>query len=232
MKTKDVIIENRPSFRNESGVVVHVRPIALDDMNMIEDNLKADYRKRGKPIDPPEIEVEVAGGGKAKRPLTKTTLVTPDEAETARRAELWAAHQAALDELSTEYGQIMLEYVLDGVDEPLPEDPSWQTKFKRWKYVIPEDPFELELFYKKHVLLKTPGDFIHAQQEVMLISSSGTLDRKRIEAQMDAFFRDIQARAAKMDITGTEGKAPEKSLATRRPTHRTRRSVRVEKATE
>lgn len=207
--------DGRPYFFTEGKRKIHVRPVALDDMQLLTQGIEADYRKAGKPIDKPMIDVETAGGGKIRRELTATTLVVDnDPAETARRTALWNDHILAVEQMNTESNQIVVEYMLDGIDEPMPEDDGWLKRFRRWHFQIPDEPEERELFYKKHVLIKTPLDTINLQFEVMMVSASGTLDRKKMEAEKATFFRKIATQIQNVDINGTAEKASQEQVGT------------------
>lgn len=196
----------RPHFYTESGLKIHVRAIELDGLNLIDEGARKYYRNLGEPVDPPTIEVKTAGGDKVKRPLTERNLtVENDPEETERRQALWDAHLAALNKVAVEIGRVSAEYLLDGIDEQLPEDDGWARKLEHWHFEIPDDPVLREIVYKQRVLIKTPVDFARMQAEIMMISSSGTMDREEIDAQIASFFRDIRLRPAKVDPQGVEG---------------------------
>ena len=204
----------RPFFISESGVTIHVKPLEMDAAKLMEDGLAEDYGAAGQPIDAPEIEVEVAGGSKVKRILTEKNLVVADnDEETSRRQALWLAHQDAVNRMKIELGQLTIEYLLDGIDEELPEDTSWIHRFERKHIKVPADPYDRLLFYKKHVLIITPGDLARMQAEVALVSSSGTLERKEVEAQVASFLSQARIRVQKLDAGRTKAKAAQGSVA-------------------
>lgn len=214
MKSKDDGSEDkRPFFINESGVKVHIRPIEVDASELIESGLKDEYRAKGKPIDPPEIEITTAGGTKVKQPLTDQKLtVEGDEQETAKRQAEWLAYVEAKAEFDAEFGRLSMELLLDGIDEPIPPDEEWIPRFKYLHMPVPDDPIAREFWYKRRTFVKTPGDMAKLQSEVLLLSSSGTLDRKKVEAKVEAFFRQARLQGQDLDAEGAEGETPEESV--------------------
>jgi len=204
----------RPFFISESGVKIKVRPLEMDAAKLMEDGLAADYRAAGEPIDAPEVNVEVAGGSTVKRILTeKNLVVADDDEETARRQALWLAHQDAVTRMKVELGQLTIEYLLGGIDEELPEDESWIQRYERLHIHVPADKYDRLVFYKKHVLIVTPGDLARMQAEVMLVSSSGTLERKEVEAQVASFLRQARVRVQKLDVGGASTEAAQRPVA-------------------
>ncbi len=204
---KQYVERQRPFFVTESGITVHVKPIEMDAAKLMEDGLAEDYRASGKPIDAPEIEVDVAGGKKVKRPLTEKNLfVEGDETESARRIALWTAHTEAVEAMKFELGQLTIEYLLDGIDEQLPEDESWMRRFERLHIKVPADLYDRLIFYKRHVLIVTPGDYGNMQAEIAVASSSGTLDREEVEAEVATFLDKTRIRLKGMAAERTSQK--------------------------
>jgi hypothetical protein len=190
MKTEDKI---RPHIVTEDGRVVPIRSISVIDLKDAELGIEAEYRERGEPIDPPKYYVEVVGGDKVEHTLTDKNLeVAGNPEETDKRKTLWAAYEIATARMKADQGRTTSEIVMDGIDVELPLDNAWILRKKKRHIRVPEDPDELLTYYKMTEILKTPRDLIVAQQEIILLSSSGTVSRKLVEAASAAFFRKIQ----------------------------------------
>ncbi len=207
--------DDRPYFWTEGHKKIHIRPVAMDDVRLMQDGIEEDYRKMGKPIDPPKIKLAIAGGSSVDRELTAGMIqVADDSEETARRQQLWNDHQAALKEMNDESNDLMMEFILDGIDESMPETDDWTKRFIRRHMQIPDSQEEREIFYKKHILIITPLDMLNLEKEVMIASSSGTLDRKKVDSQMDTFFRKITSKIQNMDITGVTEETTQEQVDT------------------
>lgn len=200
---------NQHFVEMEDGRTYPIVSISITDLNLCEIGIKADYKARGEPIEPPEVQVEIAGGGTIPYQLTAQTLEIPgNEDETKRRKELWAKHAEAVERMEIEITQAKNIIILDGLSVELPVDDAWMRRRERRGLHIPQevkgDPDALLEYYKKHEIIKTIGDFIRVQKEVMLISSSGALTREKLDAASDAYFRELQ------DLTNGGADTPER----------------------
>lgn len=188
---------NQNFVEMEDGRRFPIVSISLTDLNLCEIGIKADYKARGEPIDPPEVQVEIAGGGTIPYQLTAQTLEIPGNLEeTERRKVAWAKHIDAVERMEFEITQAKNNIILDGLSVELPADDGWIRRRERRGIRIPQeiksDPDALLEYYKKHEIIKTVGDFVRVQKEIMLISSSGVLKRDKLDAASDAYFREIQ----------------------------------------
>lgn len=208
---------HRPCFEREDGQKVYIQAISLLELNKAEEGIRAEYKQRGEPIDPPKYTVRDAGGGETHLPMNESNLeVAGDPDETEKRFALWNAHQDALSRLKVEIGAVTSEIIFEGIICDPPSE-AWIAKKKRRHIILPEDPEELLQYYKMTEILKTPGDLVKAQEEIILISSSGAVRREDIEAAGDTFRRQIQditkRPSGKMADAGTDaGESPKEPL--------------------
>lgn len=182
------------TYTTEAGMVLHLKPISIYEMQAVEEAIKSDYMRKGELIEPPMYEVEVAGGGTQKHVLTADTLIKEgDEVETAKRQLDWQLYQDALNRMQKEVSQIQTMLMLEGIDIELPEPGSaWEKRCKRLHIPIPEDEDERLTFYKMSYVLRTPTDLINAQAEIMQLSSGGAISDERKEAAKALFQRQLQ----------------------------------------
>lgn len=184
------------SFVTEDGREYPIRSISLMDFKEVENGIVAEWKERGEYPEIPTYQVEIAGGDKISYPLSETLLDTPDPIESARRKAAWAVYSEAMDRLAAEQSKALLAIILDGLDVQLPADDTWIARRKKRHIHIPEnvlsDPDELLQYYKMSEILKTPGDIVGLQQEILILSSSGKVDRAAVEAAGDTFLRQLQ----------------------------------------
>lgn len=203
----------KPYFYTEDGRKVNICSISLADLKMAEIGIREEYKARGEPIDPPTYETLTAGGDKIKHVLDETCLVKKDDPEeTTRRTMAWFAYQDALSRMQAEIGSVTNDIILDGIDEPLPADDSWVEKKKKRHINVPSDPEGKLKAYKVGVVLRTPRDFLLAQQAIIFLSSSGSVSKEALEAAGESFLRSIQGIAAgpaeQVDTAGSQGAIP------------------------
>lgn len=194
MKSNPVYIA-RKTFITEDGREIPIKAISLLELNMAEEGIKAEYIERGEPITPPTYSVETVGGDKETHPLTADNLVTDDPTETERRTRLWAEHQDALNRMESEIGRIKTSIVMEGIDIA-PENDDWLARKKRLHIKVPDDPDERLLFYKMTEAVKTPADLSSIQLEIIVLSSSGAIDRKAADAAKESFRSKLQGIAS------------------------------------
>lgn len=185
--------QERPFFLREDGTKVFIKSISMLELQKVEEGVMREFRERGEPIDPPTYEVETAGGGKLKLPMDASNLeVEGDPAESQRRQDLWRAHRLANERMRTEIGEISTEIIMEGIVCDMPSD-EWIAKKRKRHIQIPDDPEELLALYKTIEIIRTPGDLVKAQQEIMILSGSGAISREDIEAAGATFLSKIQA---------------------------------------
>lgn len=216
----------------EDGLEYPIRSISMLDLQAAKTGLENEYRARGEPIDVPTYEVTLTGGVKVLHNLTeKNLVVAKDPAETKRRETAWAEYQAALGRMDAEYGAISRDIFLDGLDVELPSDESWIERRRRRHIEVPDDLYARLNYYKMNEILRTPGNLVRLQEEVILLSSSGGVSRSEIEAAGDSFLSSIFDRVGSKNLperdngkaSGEEGKASElgtqsdDELGTRKP---------------
>lgn len=220
------------SVLSEDGTKVYIQAISLLELQKVEEGITAEYKAKGEPIDPPTYEVTTAGGGKIKLPMNETNLeVEGNPQESAKRQLDWQMHQDALARMKNEIGSISTEIIMEGVlcDPPSEE---WIAKKRKRHIIIPEDPDERLLYYKMTEILRTPGDIVKAQSEIMLLSSSGAVKREDIEAAGAMFLRQIRLAAERpagevVEAGGNGKKAAEEPLVAQPDAKRTRHRKRV-----
>lgn len=216
------------------GRKIPLKAISMLDLIEAQQNIEADFRTRGEPIDPPTYEVPVAGGGKIRKPLTPDILIVEgNEEETRRRQEAWKAHQEALSRMNEEIGRVTQLIILDGVDVQLPADRSWIERRKRRYLNVPEDdPDALLVYYKQHEVLVTPEEFLKVQNKIIVMSSSGAIPESAVEAAEAMFRNKIQEIAQGLDgrlgsAERDEADASGRKMDGKRPVQRAGRSKRV-----
>lgn len=183
---------SRPFFVAEDGRELPVRSISILDLQSAKTGLENEYRDRGEIMDPPTYDVTLPGGVTVKHAVTEKNLeVQGNEAETARRKKEWAVYQEVQNRLDAEYGTISRDIFLDGLDVELPEDDTWIKRREKRHIEIPTDPYDRLNYYKLTEILRTPGNLVKLQSEVILLSSSGGVKRSDIEAAGDSFLRDL-----------------------------------------
>lgn len=226
----------KPHFYTEDGRKVPICSISLTDLKMAEIGIRQEYAERGEPIDPPTYEVKTVGGDVITHFLDETCLeATGNPEETVRRKTAWLNHLDALSRMKAEIGAVTNDIFLDGIDVTLPEDKSW-IEIKRKRHIrVPDDPEEQLRAYKVGVILRTPRDFVLAQQAIIFLSSSGAVSMEALEAAGESFLRSISQIAAgptnSVDTVDGQGAADanigDKSLDAQPVTKPARRRSRV-----
>ncbi len=177
----------RPFIYTEDGRMVYVKSISLLELTEAEQGLEKHFRAKGEPLDPPNYTVKVAGGGELDYPLTADILETDDPEETERRKTAWAAHVDAVGRYNAENGRNTQKIILEGVDADVPADGIWEARMRRRYIEVPDDPILKRQKYLLTEVLKTPEDWMRAQNEILLISSSGAIQREAVEAASATF---------------------------------------------
>lgn len=192
----------------EDGREFPIGSISLVDLNESQSGIEKIYRDCGELIDPPLYEFDAGEVlGKVTKALDETMIeVKGNPEETAKRREIWDKHLEARGRMMAEQGRASQYIIMDGLKVSLPSDDTWIKRRAKRGLVIPEttmqDPDELLLYYKMHEILKTPGDVLRAQQEILILSASGAVKREAVEAAGDSFLRklsDIGAGKANTD---------------------------------
>jgi len=215
--------EQLPHFWTQDGRKVRIKTVSIFEVQEAELNIRQDYADK---IIVPTYETVTAGGTKKAHDLTEKNLVVEgDEVETARRQADWLQYQNMVKEMEGEISKTSLSIIMDGIDET-PEDDTWIPKRKaRHLSVPPEDATqdEIILFWKTAVLLRNNiADILAAQNEILVLSTSGIATREEIEAAQATFpdtipgDGEIQTDSDQgIDTdTGTEEDTPAESLVT------------------
>jgi hypothetical protein len=177
---------------NSSGIKVPVVPISMLEMEAVDQSIRKQYLERGEPIEPPTYEVEVAGGGKAKYPLTANNLVVEDNVEeTVRRKMDWLTYQNAVDRMTTEINKVRTAMIMEGIDVKIPTDGKWLARCKRMGIPLPEDPDELLDFYKRSQIVRTPEDLVDIEMKVIESSTGKIIPPEKMAAAKAKFLGTI-----------------------------------------
>lgn len=203
----------RPFIMTEDGRTVFVKSISMLEMEEAERGLEKFFRDQGEPLDVPTYTVEVVGGGEVPYPLKPEVLEVEDPEETGRRKAAWEAHQDAVARFEAEKGRIMQEIILEGIDIEMPDDGVWEARMRRRYIEIPEDPVLKRQKYILTEVLKTPDDWLNAQNEILIVSSSGAIDREAVEAASATFRSQLFAITEKGSSTDGDGGSGEEEEA-------------------
>jgi hypothetical protein len=177
---------DRLVFYTSAGLEVEFEPVSPIVLEESEAGLLSEYKERGEPIDIPTYTVETAGGGSQVFEHDEKSLQTDED-----KAK-WKAYVDANQRLLAEQSQLRLEIVLSSLKIQLPEDNTWERKFKKWHVKVPEDPDEKLMFYIQREILKTPEDLFTAMTQVISTSMKGTVSEEAIEAASKSFRDSIQ----------------------------------------
>src|SRR4030067_464810 len=155
-----------------NGREVEYLAISTDAMQMSRRGLEKAYRERGEQLDPPTYKSKTASGAEMVDPHDATTPKTPDE------QIVWDAYIAAQKSMAVENTEIVMRFILDdGLAKiQLPEDASWQDKYKARYIDMPTDPIELRDFYIDKEVLTTRADIEGLTSSVLLLSEYGKVD--------------------------------------------------------
>ena len=122
-------------YRTLSGYNVPYGPVSVQDIAESQINIKADFLKRGEPIEEPEYTITIELTGEEQSyPLNADSLVAQNKdgsvnpEKSAEREALWRAHKDAVRRMDTELRLVMTDIILDGilVKEPSRDEPEMQ----------------------------------------------------------------------------------------------------------
>ena len=192
-----------------NGREVEYQAISTSAMQMSRRGLEKAYRERGEQLDPPTYEtVNPASGAKVTDPHDATTPKTPEE------QIVWDAYIAAQKSMAIENTEIVMRFILDdGLAKiQLPEDASWQDKYKARYIDMPTDPIELRDFYIDKEVLTTRADIEGLTSSVLLLSEYGKVDPDALEARLE-WFRGRMEKKRRQPRNAAQGTdSPEKQV--------------------
>jgi len=182
-------------YITSSGAKITIRPISLLAHSMIETGVEFDYRNRGEPIDPPTYEVEVAGGAKTVMQHDATTLDVADNPDqSAANHAAWESYIKARTKMVEEIRKLQTLFLLDAIEFDF--EPGWETRQRRFKISIPDDPEEKRVHYITTVLLPTHEEQMKIVEQIMRLSAAGVLSEEALEAASKSFRRNVQTAPA------------------------------------
>lgn len=203
---------NKHVFTTSAGLEVSFVPPSAYQIEMSQQAIIDEFRARGEPFEPPTYEVPVADGTVTQTfEHSETSLVTDED-----RAK-WAAYKAGLEHLNKVTGETRLEFCLEAiVGIKLPEDESWIKRQQRKHIVVPDDPEERLLHYKKTEILRTTDDIEKAVSLIVVSAYAGSVTPEEEAAAANLFRNRLQkaalertgqiGRPAQAERTGAEGR--------------------------
>ena len=185
-----------------NGREVEYLAISTSAMQMSRRGLEKAYRERGEQLDPPVYTSKTASGAEMVDPHDATTPKTEEEQIT------WDTYIDAQKRMTAENTELVMRYILDDglATTQLPEDASWQDKYKARYIDMPTDPIELRDFYIDKEILTTRADIEGLTSSVLLLSEYGKVDPDALEARLE-FFRGRMGRK-----TAKRPDSPEKQV--------------------
>ena len=191
-----------------NGREVEYLAISTSAMQMSRRGLEKAYRERGEQLDPPVYTSKTASGAEMVDPHDATTPKTEEE------QIAWDIYIDAQKRMTAENTELVMRYILDDglANIQLPEDASWQDKYKARYIDMPTDLVELRDFYIDKEVLTTRADIEGLTSSVLLLSEYGKVDPDALEARLE-FFRgrmEKKRRQPRNAAQGTDG--PEKQV--------------------
>lgn len=190
-------------YTTSRGVKIQIQPISLIMHAQIAAGVEADFRKEGRPIDPPKYEVEIAGGAKASYSHDETTLEVPDNPEqTALNKQAWSEHVQALSEMNREIQRLQTMFVMEALIFEMPA--GWEERQRRYRVQVPEDPDDKRIHYIMTELFPTPEEVMQVIEKIMRVSAAGILSEEKLAAAT-ASFRGAMASGQDETTDSTDG---------------------------
>lgn len=208
-----------------AGRKVRLRPVSHIELQEIDGVVRREFEERDEPLAVPIYEAQIAGGGvqvfqhdeeSLEYPFSLALRETDGDQEAAEKLAAartvgaraaWDAHKDAVARLGAEINRrkglfLFEEGVADddtgqAWDGTVPKE--WIAHRQRHKFEVPEDPFQLRLFYILRGLLVTQQDQSEAAARVLALTATG-VDNEKVTAAID-FFRLSMARRASADRT-------------------------------
>lgn len=193
-------------FEVVTGEKVPFEPVSTMMLGYIEQGIRAEYVRQGRPIDVPIYTVETAGGGEQAFEMDAEYVeANPDQ------KELWENHLKAVNDLDAEINEARQNVLMDAVLVDLPEDETWLKRQKKYRVLLPtkpkQDDFENDEEYqeahedylarlRRHYLetevLKTVEDLYGLIEEIMMTSLKGSMSEEELEAARQSFRNSLQ----------------------------------------
>lgn len=180
-----------------SGYEVRLRGVSIVVLEAIKDRIERELREEGKPIDPPKITIDAAGGETDEQVITAQMIEkNPKLAE--EFGDEWLAHVAAQRELSLLSGAEASRYMfLDGVvlteeAETEFEADEWadrQTRFSRIE--APSDPEERMFWFLRTMVFPTQEDQVEANTRLQALTYA-TLDEEMVASAKRLFRSEVR----------------------------------------
>ncbi len=177
------------TYTTRKGVVLNLLPVSQLKIQMIRGAVRDKFREAGEPIAVPTYSSTTVAGEVQEFPLDEKSLEVPGDAEeTARRIELWTAHENAMERLRREQNnRATKEQFAKGIDIEVPD--AWDAEMESLDIEIPEDPTERKFIYIVTEVLPTPDEWADVVIRLTAIANSATLTKEMLEAA-EATFRN------------------------------------------
>lgn len=199
MKTNE---EDLHVLVTDGGHTYPIHPVSEYLINKAVQAAEKRFRALGKPLSPPQYEVEMAGGAKKLFDHDEKSV----QGDPVLEAE-WAAYQAAKAELAEAQELARMQAMLSAIDVEVPDDDGWKRRQLRLGIEIPEDAAELWWHYLTTEVIVTYADMMQAVQKITLLTNRGAVKEEDLNAVFDSFQRDVQQNTAQKLATdaGTLG---------------------------
>lgn len=175
----------KDTFATARGKIVNINGVSVWLLEGLGASLREEFKEAGRPIDPPQYTVILAGDVEEKHDHDASTVKTKEE-----RAA-WADHLQAVQDYGIELQErTMKVFFIRGIESPGLEDGSdWIEEQKFLGARVPANKFERKYWWVKTEVISSPEEAIDLMKAIMALSGVGEEAMRAAEA---TFQRQVE----------------------------------------